>query len=841
MLNVQTPRRKADIRAFVGMIQFLHKFLPNLADELEILTRLTKQKVRWRWTQIEQVAFDAIRDRIRGIEKLYHPDFSKPFEILCDASQKGIGGALCQKVDGELQPVYFCSKIFNETQQNWHVSEQELYAAVYCIEKWRPLLTHRRFHVHTDHRNLIKLLDRAENFRSGKLYRWCQRIQDLDFDCHYIKGSENKFADYLFCNGLFLEHVPADVQSGKLDNRDIAQTYHLLLCARSIGLSEDGVDAAVRLWSESRSPAADSLPLILPDLDRFPTDALRAIPTAPRTAIPPVPTFANEYSRLRLTERRRADRVTRTLRAQPLSVVHDGIGPVDAQRLREWNRWILKNQPEKEQGNEALLEPPPTSPILDFYDPKSWTKALLKEKQGEDMWTFIIRRYLLTGNKAGLSDFAPYWKHHVVDGRFSLDDEGILRYAQDERSLIVVPAPLRKSLMKVHHPGVVHDGVGRMMASITVNYMWPKMRAECTAYIKGCEACARVKRNSADRRGKGRLKLFPMEVPLAMISVDIVGPMPTGSNGNRYIVSIIDRFTRFCMFVPVKNIKTLDVLQAWESWISLFGRPDCILSDNGPQFVSYMFGDYMKAQGIELRATSTYHPQCNGMVERIHRWLKERLALIAYDAGLDFIRHDDWSPYLKLIAFAYNTTPNRMPTCAPSELVLGFNPTSITRADPGEFCKKTPRKYADWLSRRIAILKNRAVRAQKRYDAIRKRGYDKGDAGQQYEVGETVMYDASGPRTGNVKKLLPDFIGPYEVMRVSHDGQLYRIQSLSEPDIVFDSPRLHLKIYNKSESPDEAPAVILLRTIRNRFLRSGSNSYEADRRSFEDTTELLLL
>ena len=84
-----------------------------------------------------------------------------------------------------------------------------------------------------------------------------------------------------------------------------------------------------------------------------------------------------------------------------------------------------------------------------------------------------------------------------------------------------------------------------MVASITVNYMWPKMRDECAKYIKECEACARVKRSAAQLRGTGRLQLFPMEKPFAMISVDIVGPMPTDSNGNMYVVSIIDRFTRF--------------------------------------------------------------------------------------------------------------------------------------------------------------------------------------------------------------------------------------------------------------------------------------------------------
>ena len=250
VLNVPKPQNKADIRVFVGMAQFLHKFLPQLAVDVAALTHLTKKNVKWRWTETENSAFESIRTKVREIEALAHPDFSKPFHIMCDASSLGLGGALCQKVDGELVPIYHCSRLFTQTQQNWHVSEQELFSCIYCIEKWRPLLAHQRFHVHTGHKNLIALLNRAENFRTGKLYRWCQRIQDLDFDCHFVAGSANRFADYLSRNGLFVERVPSDGHSDKLANRDIGTAYQLVLAAESLGLDHARRDQWIQRWSE---------------------------------------------------------------------------------------------------------------------------------------------------------------------------------------------------------------------------------------------------------------------------------------------------------------------------------------------------------------------------------------------------------------------------------------------------------------------------------------------------------------------------------------------------------------------------------------------------------------
>ena len=324
-----------------------------------------------------------------------------------------------------------------------------------------------------------------------------------------------------------------------------------------------------------------------------------------------------------------------------------------------------------------------------------------------------------------------------------------------------------------------------------------------------------------------------------MVSVDIVGPMPVDSDGNRYILSIIDRFTRFTRFVPVKGIRTIDCLKALEDWIALFGVPRVLLSDNGPQFTSHMFGDAMRAYGVECRTTSTYHPECNGMIERIHRWLKERLALIAYDGGLNFLTHDDWSPYLKIIAYAYNTTPNRMTSCAPSTLVFGFNPASAMRFEADRVCKHTTREYVDYLSRRIALIRKKAVKAQAQYDAVRKRGYDKRDVGEQFEVGEAVMYDSSGPRTGNQKKLLPDFIGPYEVMKVEHDGQSYRIRSVEDTAVAFWAPRKHLKVYKGRVC--RSPVVALLERVHAMVVDVDGDRMLADREACREACSVLAL
>ncbi|MCP4991158.1 MAG: hypothetical protein GY928_35420, partial [Colwellia sp.] len=141
------------------------------------------------------------------------PNISEKFHIFCDASKYGIGAMLAQidPKDGIMKPVSYCSKIFNKTQQNWHVSEQELYAVIYAAEKWSHLLRYQEYQIHTDHKNLQNLLNKSRDFKSGKLFRWAVRLQDHQFKCTYIRGKDNVVADYLSRDSVLIQHPQYDL------------------------------------------------------------------------------------------------------------------------------------------------------------------------------------------------------------------------------------------------------------------------------------------------------------------------------------------------------------------------------------------------------------------------------------------------------------------------------------------------------------------------------------------------------------------------------------------------------------------------------------------------------
>ena len=182
ILNIPRPNTKKQLQQFIGMVVYLHKYIPNLQLELEPFYALMKKNITFKWNNTLETLFNKIKKLVQQTKILVHPDMNKPFEVYCDASINGMGAVLAQRnKNNVVRPVQFCSKLFTTTQQNWHVSEQEIYAVIYAVEKWRQYLVGQHFTIYTDHKNLQELFNRARNFRAGKLYRWAVRLQEYEF------------------------------------------------------------------------------------------------------------------------------------------------------------------------------------------------------------------------------------------------------------------------------------------------------------------------------------------------------------------------------------------------------------------------------------------------------------------------------------------------------------------------------------------------------------------------------------------------------------------------------------------------------------------------------------
>ena len=261
--------------------------------------------------------------------------------------------------------------------------------------------------------------------------------------------------------------------------------------------------------------------------------------------------------------------------------------------------------------------------------------------------------------------------------------------------------------------------------------------------------------------------------------MDSVGPLPVTRSGNRYILTIMDRYSRLVKLVPLPVTTASAICLAFrDNWILQYGVPENVLTDRGSYFTGLLFRVLSKIFGFDLKFTTSYHPKTNGRLERFHRYLKERLRVLANDRGLDFLGSDDWDIYIPNIAFSYNVTPNRMNKYSPYEIIydkwislpidriLNTNVDDVVDEQLRYF--KNPRdarlrsKTLDAEQRAgIIALRNRRRHLKKeiqqtklKYDAKRKELYDrKRVPATHYRPGQKVWVDISVAKVGNVRKL----------------------------------------------------------------------------------------
>jgi hypothetical protein len=151
------PTNMHELRQFLGLANYFRKFIRGYSLLAAPLTSLTGARTPWVWGEEQQAAFQALKDKLISAPILALPDFSKPFKVVCDACDFGIGAVLMQ----DDKVVAYYSKKLLPAERNYHATERELLAVVAALKEWRCYLLGKPFQVITDHQTNTWLQQQA--------------------------------------------------------------------------------------------------------------------------------------------------------------------------------------------------------------------------------------------------------------------------------------------------------------------------------------------------------------------------------------------------------------------------------------------------------------------------------------------------------------------------------------------------------------------------------------------------------------------------------------------------------------------------------------------------------
>lgn len=248
----------------------------------------------------------------------------------------------------------------------------------------------------------------------------------------------------------------------------------------------------------------------------------------------------------------------------------------------------------------------------------------------------------------------------------------------------ITPKFRKQIFSKMHN--LSHPGARATAKLVADRFVWPGMQKDCKKWTKECKDCQISK---IDRHTSSPLSTFPVPSQrFSHVHIDIIGPLPF-SKGYKYCLTAIDRFTRWPEVYPLADITAETCAKAFVSgWVSRYGCPTTITTDRGQQFQSHLFKCLTTLIGAEHRPTTAYHPQCNGMVERLHRQLKA--AIVCHNTP-------EWSEVLPLVLLGIRAAWKEDLKASSAELVYGeplklpgefFTPFTVPALNPPDYVER---------------------------------------------------------------------------------------------------------------------------------------------------------
>lgn len=185
---------------------------------------------------------------------------------------------------------------------------------------------------------------------------------------------------------------------------------------------------------------------------------------------------------------------------------------------------------------------------------------------------------------------------------------------------VVVPVALRSEALQLAHDNLLgggHQAMARTYAKIMEHWWWPNVYLDTHHYTESCSTCKRAQKTKTGTQGP--LQSISASEPFEVMGMDFLGPLPSTSKGNRWMLVITDYHTKWAFVIPMKETTSIAVTEALcRNVVLLFRTPKRIITDRGSNFNSELINEVYRLIGIAKSTTTAYHPQTDGQTERFN-------------------------------------------------------------------------------------------------------------------------------------------------------------------------------------------------------------------------------
>ena len=315
-----------------------------------------------------------------------------------------------------------------------------------------------------------------------------------------------------------------------------------------------------------------------------------------------------------------------------------------------------------------ILDPTPEISLVDTT--KVWFAA--EDLEGEHPinipWEFdqLEKNSLREEQK----EMPEYQLAFEEDSGYELED-GLLYTIQAptngmEYPRLVLPPSCRYRVIQRAHTEVGHQALRKTLDRLQEAYKWLGQRKDVAKVLAQCERCA---------INNGRWEYPPpTEMPITaypghIVGMDMCGPFPVTTHGNRYILTVIDHCTGWVEVKPLPTKESRHVLRYLEQeYLPRYGAPEIAITDQGQEFNAVPLNQYMKEVGIERRRASPYHPQKNGRIEPFHQTLKDMIRKLVNQKA------SEWEDCLGHALWAHRISTSSVTGFTPFFLQYGRRP-----------------------------------------------------------------------------------------------------------------------------------------------------------------------